>query len=64
MNTERADVTNIISTPALHLKLGPKDLGFLTPGYEAAEAGLERIRNPPPPPRPIKMFEPLEDVPR
>ena len=35
-----------------------------TPGYEAAEAGLERIRNPPPPPRPIKMFEPLEDVPR
>jgi tetratricopeptide (TPR) repeat protein len=29
------------------------------PGYPAAEAGLERIRNPVPRPKPVKMFAPL-----
>lgn len=31
-----------------------------TPGYEAAQAGLTKIQNPPPASRPVKMFEPLE----
>ena len=35
-----------------------------TPGYEAAQSGLDQIRHPRRPPRPVKMFEPLEDMPR
>jgi len=31
-----------------------------SPGYEAARSGLDRIRNPAPASRPVKMFEPLE----
>jgi len=34
------------------------------PDYEAALAGMERIRNPKPPDRPVPMFEPLERAPR
>jgi len=29
------------------------------PGYPAAGAGLERVQNPAPPPKPVKMFAPL-----
>jgi tetratricopeptide (TPR) repeat protein len=34
-----------------------------SPGYEAAQAGLNRIQNPAPASRPVKMFEPLQDTP-
>jgi len=30
-----------------------------SPGYEAAQAGLDRIRHPAPPSKPVPMFEPL-----
>jgi hypothetical protein len=29
------------------------------PGYPAAAAGIDRIMNPVPPPKPVKMFAPL-----
>jgi tetratricopeptide (TPR) repeat protein len=34
-----------------------------SPGYAAAQAGLDKIQSPPPASRPVKMFEPLQDTP-